>query len=58
MDGHTHVDVSLTVSCCDPGEVAVVAEKLARVLAALALDDHEAWLSVLRYADVDEEVGP
>ena len=53
----SHVEVMLAVSCCDPAEVSTVVEKLARVMAGLALDGHDARLNVWRYSDVDEDQG-
>lgn len=52
---HLHIEVNLAVSCCDPAEVSVVAEKLARVMAGLALDGHEAHMNVWRYAADQED---
>lgn len=54
-DGFIHLDVSLMVSCCDPAEVSLVAEKLARVLAGLALDGHNAWLDIHRSVGINED---
>lgn len=51
---HMHIDVSLAVSCCDPADVPLVTEKLARIMAGLALDGHEARMNVWRFA-VDQE---
>jgi hypothetical protein len=59
-NGHVHLEVSLTVSCPNPADVPVVSEKLARVMAGLALDGHDARLNVWRFecADEDEDVIP
>jgi hypothetical protein len=54
-DEHTHIEVNLAVSCCDPAEVSVVAEKLARVMAGFALDGHETRLYVWRFAADQED---
>jgi hypothetical protein len=52
-----HLEVSLTVSCGAPSDVATAVEKLSRVMTGLALDGHDARLNVWRFecADEDEE---
>ena len=56
---HDHIEVTLAVSRCDPSQVPVVTEKLARIMAGLALDGHDARLNVWRYNEDDERViGP
>lgn len=56
-DPHVHLEVSLTVSCGAPSDVATAVEKLSRVMTGLALDGHDARLNVWRFecADEDEE---